>query len=84
MWPNPQFPADVVTYTGEILNGKLHFLCSVSKFPVINYFSNHGVHPHLGLTFLIESRSIRTSNDYLEYISFIESFGSALWCIPQS
>ena len=28
MWPNPQFPADLVTITEEILNGKLHFLCS--------------------------------------------------------
>ena len=28
MWPNPQFPADLVTFTGAILNGKLHFLCS--------------------------------------------------------
>ena len=25
---NPQFPADLVTFTEEILNGKLHFLCS--------------------------------------------------------
>ena len=31
MWPNPQFPA----VTGEILNGKLNFLCSV-----IYYFIN--------------------------------------------
>ena len=30
MWPNPQFPTDLVTFTEEILNGKLHFLCSVS------------------------------------------------------
>ena len=30
MWPNPQFPVDLVTFTEEILNGKLHFLCSVS------------------------------------------------------
>ena len=29
MWPNPQIPADLVTFTEEILNGKLHFLCSV-------------------------------------------------------
>ena len=29
MWPNPQFPADLVTFTVEILNEKLHFLCSV-------------------------------------------------------
>ena len=28
MWPNPQFPADLVTFTEEILNGKLHFLWS--------------------------------------------------------
>ena len=28
MWPNPQFPADLVTFTKEILNGKLHFSCS--------------------------------------------------------
>ena len=28
MWPNLQFPADLVTFTEEILNKKLHFLCS--------------------------------------------------------
>ena len=28
MSPNAQFPADLVTFTEEILNGKLHFLCS--------------------------------------------------------
>ena len=28
MWPNPQFPVDLVTSTEEILNGKLHFLGS--------------------------------------------------------
>ena len=28
MWPNPQETADLVTLTEEILNGKLHFLCS--------------------------------------------------------
>ena len=27
MWPNPQETADVVTFTGEILNGKFNFLC---------------------------------------------------------
>ena len=26
MWPNPQFPAHLVLFTEEILNGKLHFL----------------------------------------------------------
>ena len=28
MWPNPQFSADLVIFTEEILNGKLHF-CAV-------------------------------------------------------
>ena len=30
MWPNPQFPADLVLFTEEILNEKLHFLCSIA------------------------------------------------------
>ena len=30
MWPNPQFPADFVTFTEEIVNGKLHFLRSAT------------------------------------------------------
>ena len=30
MWPNPQEYAELVTFTEEILNEKLHFLCSVS------------------------------------------------------
>ena len=28
MWPYPQDTADLVTFTEENLNGKLHFLCS--------------------------------------------------------
>ena len=28
MWPILQFSADLVTFTEEIFNGKLHFLCS--------------------------------------------------------
>ena len=31
MWPNPHFAADLVKFTEEILNEKLHILCSVSK-----------------------------------------------------
>ena len=31
MWPNPQFPAGLITFTKEILNGKLHFLWSVYR-----------------------------------------------------
>ena len=28
MWPNLQFPVDLVTFTEEIVNGKPHFLCN--------------------------------------------------------
>ena len=28
MWPHPQFHANLVKFTEEILNGKLHFLCN--------------------------------------------------------
>ena len=44
MSPNSQFPAtaDLVTFTEEILNGKLHFLCSVA-WDILNFWrSVHG------------------------------------------
>ena len=31
MWPNPQEAADLVTFTGEIFNGKPHFLWRVNR-----------------------------------------------------
>ena len=31
MWPNPHETVDLVTFTEEIFNEKLHFLCSVRK-----------------------------------------------------
>ena len=47
MWPNPQETADLVTLTEEILNGKLHFLCSdwYWKWNLMTI-------PHLSLAFL--------------------------------
>ena len=30
MWPNPQKNGDLVTFTKEIINGKLHFLCGMA------------------------------------------------------
>ena len=32
MLPNPQIPAHLVTFAEEILNGKIHFLCSEMSF----------------------------------------------------
>ena len=39
MWLNPQETVDLVTFTEEILNGKLHFLCSEKVFD-IKYFDH--------------------------------------------
>ena len=41
MWPNPQFPAELVTFTEEIVNGKLHF-CEV-LWTQINIPQHHSV-----------------------------------------
>ena len=42
MWPNPQIPADLVRFTEEVLNSKLHFLCSGSLTDVLrnNFLQN--------------------------------------------
>ena len=40
MRPNPQFAADLVTFTEEILKGKLHFLCSVSNTLLRGFFED--------------------------------------------
>ena len=45
MWPNPQLPADLLTFTDEILNGKLHFLCGVTSKPTPNASSKHDEFP---------------------------------------
>ena len=39
MRPNPQKTTDLVTFTEEILNEKLHFLCSVCR--LANYSCMH-------------------------------------------
>ena len=41
MWPNPQFHAYLVTFTDEILNGKLHSLCS--GWQRMDFFLNHHI-----------------------------------------
>ena len=47
MWPYPQYTADSVTFTEEILSGKLHFLCSESRRSntIFNYFGANPTPP---------------------------------------
>ena len=40
MWPDPQETADLITFTGEILNRKLHFLCSVWCLGIVTGFAH--------------------------------------------
>ena len=48
MWPNPQETANLVTFTEEIFNGKLHFMCSD------NYIEQwvKGLRNHYGGTYI--------------------------------
>ena len=40
MWLNPQFPADLVTFTGKILKWKLYFcaVIAIKVFAMVNTF----------------------------------------------
>ena len=38
MWPNPQFPVDLVAFTEEILDRKLYFLCSEFVVPIFPFW----------------------------------------------
>ena len=70
MWPNPQETMDLVTFTAEILNGKLHFLCSVLNhcmllFTCMLLYDNFfGVYHHA--TNKIRNQFVlRTSNKFM-------------------
>ena len=47
MWPNLQFSADLVTFTKETLNGKLHISCSDADIDITK------LNVHSSLKFLI-------------------------------
>ena len=48
---------DLVTFTEEILNGKLHFLCSVKKIKALNIYHAS----FMWKTFLLEGYKIGDS-----------------------
>ena len=47
MWPKSQFPPDSVTFTEEILNGKLHFLCSAGDDKIAKLIIRNDINPFL-------------------------------------
>ena len=74
MWPNAQEPVDLVTFTEEILNGKLHFLCSVGKKrhcvfkQVIKILFKDDIKPWLASFY-----EVFDSNDFVYIILFLFS-----------
>ena len=60
MWPNLQETADLVTFTEETLNKKLHFLCSVPYLII-----------YRGITFIAKDNNRNLSkSDYFIYQNF--------------
>ena len=78
---NVKFPADLVTFTEEILNGKLHFLCSegASLLPLIFIISM------IPLTLVFrrtkQGYSFKNGESKLNNILFMED--KALWEQPK-
>ena len=72
MWTNLQFPADLVIFTEEILNGKIHFLYSVKdlsfcKLLIVIKSSRRKV---FVLIFIISSITISKSEQVLVGLKF--------------
>ena len=67
MWPNTQFPVVLVTFTEEILNGKLHILCSGSSQYVITQ-----IVIYLGMCLIIIFRYMEENRKmFHEYLSIL-------------
>ena len=60
MWQNPQETPDLVTFTEEIFNWKLHFLCSASMRDIGKYFKS--------LFFDKRYTSIQALHDYFYFV----------------
>ena len=73
MWPNPKFPADLVTFTQKILNGNLLFLCSHSFSKIYEQFLNEQPLPFVNLSLSEPYRSGYSAN-HLDVIRLIENW----------
>ena len=91
MWPNPQFPADLITFTENIFNGRLHVFvqCNVkgmqSSKNFLNQFENFKskLKPS-GLLYLQEMHSIidyekKLKDDFEGVYTFHGSSNSILY-----
>ena len=62
MYPNAQFPAGKVTFTGEILNTKLQFLWSAAKKLVTHkgsVLSAYNFYKYTGLDYILWASNMK-------------------------
>ena len=74
MWPNPQSSADLVTFTEEILNEKLHILCGANEFTIGKYLSNQILQNKLKKSFFVGKKIIPVI--YVSVIDFPRKQGT--------
>ena len=72
MWPNPKETADLVTFTEEILNGKLRFLCSDYSYEILKRYENC----HINLIVSCSSQASSARNWLLMWKVFVNSLKS--------
>ena len=69
MWRDPQFPVDLVTFTKEILNGKLHFFVQCHHIQVLRL-----VHVILLLALLLQNIQVKECFKKIRFLSKVNKF----------
>ena len=84
MWPNLQFPADLVTFTEEILYGKLYFLCSIYYRGVFRTLPN--IYSKASLQKLLTTKNCYLQSDlpvaYMLYSGHLKIVDTFSWNQP--
>ena len=87
MWLNPQIPADLVTFTEEILNGKLHCLCnkdSLLNFKQTRFYSilSYGTSKYMLFNYVLAISGISLLNILMSTENKIKHKPQRHTCIP--
>ena len=71
MWPNPKETANLVTFTEEIVNGKLKFLgssCSTDLLCMMHFQNVSMIHSENVLGFSVNLSEISRIDDYFRFL----------------